>query len=223
MRGPILSLAALLLAGTALGQSVMMPIPKYTSTYSYSGAARGFYFQSPVNFTVVGLRVPDEKKFGKQNVALYGLAAKPSGYTPTASDLLFYSAGQPSSAIIPCNVNIKAGQWFCVLGMCGDATTSHNSYGNGGFKSSISGGPAVTLTRLTFSGNLVTTKGIGRLSAASSGSVGRVEVYVKRQDFAMAKDYGAGTTQTPITGKGQLPLRYTSLDELDGLLHRLRG
>jgi len=198
-----LALTALLLAGTLLGQSIMMPIPPFSSTYSYSSAVRGFCFQTPVNFTILGLRVPDERSHGKQNVAVYQLSAKPNNTTPQKSQMLFYRTGVASSQIIPCQVSLKAGSWVGVLGACGDTSMMYNSYGTGPYNSRIAGGPQVKLERLWMNVNLISSGGIGAMTAAT-GSLGRVEVYVQQQDFAKAEDYGEGTTAVPVSGEAPL-------------------
>jgi hypothetical protein len=55
-----------------------LPIPDFSRTYSTMAGSRGLMFQAPVDFEVTGLRVPDEKKTGKQNVAAYVLASQPT-------------------------------------------------------------------------------------------------------------------------------------------------
>jgi hypothetical protein len=39
-------------------QGTLMPIPPHSSTYN--GNPRGYWFVAPVDFTIVGLRVPDD-------------------------------------------------------------------------------------------------------------------------------------------------------------------
>jgi len=72
MRRSFVVLAVMLLAGlvTAQGQ---LPIPGFSRIWAAS-LTRGFYFQAPVDFTVIGLRVPDESKKGQQFVALQASA-----------------------------------------------------------------------------------------------------------------------------------------------------
>ena len=168
----------LLIAGIASTQT-LIPLPSYSSTFSVSGATRGFYFQTPVDFMVTGLRVPDEKNHGLQNVAVYNMAAKPPAFSATATGgLVFFKAGEPSSNIIPAQIPFKKGDWFGVLGACGDTTIMHNSYGSARFASSVLGQP-VTLLRFITQFNLVTTQGTAPYSNEDSGSISRVEVHVQ--------------------------------------------
>ena len=76
-----------------------------TSTYSAT-RMRGYFFQAPVDFTVVQLRVPDEKAHGTQHAVIFKPIALPPGWsTPTYTPPLFYGTG-PSANLIPCNVPI---------------------------------------------------------------------------------------------------------------------
>ena len=188
------AIAVLLLAGLASGQT-MIPLPNYSGSFSVSSATRGFYFQSPVDFLVTGLRVPDEKKHGKQNVAVYKLAAKAPAYPQSATGgLQFFKAGEPSNNIIPCLVNFKQGEWFGVLGACGDTTIMHNSYGSASYPSQVLGRP-VTLLRFLTQTNLVTAQGNGAYSNEDQGSISRIEVYVQSAVRLAGSGSGApGTT-----------------------------
>jgi hypothetical protein len=170
-----LAIALLLLAGVATAQS-MIPISTYTSTYSYT-RTRGFYFQTPIDFTIVGMRVPDEQKHGTQHVAVFRPAALPPAYPTTAyTPPLFYGTGS-SANILPCQVSFRKGEWVGILGACGDTTVLHNSYGAGPFQSNVLGA-AVTLTRFITQTNLASNQGVNAAYSASTGSIGRVEVYV---------------------------------------------
>ncbi len=205
-----LPLSLLLLAGMATGQT-MIPLPKYKNTYSSASATRGFYFQAPLTFAVVGLRVPDEKKFGKQNVAVYLMNSKPPAYPSKGNNPpVFYKAGVPSANIIPCNIIVHAGQWVGFLGACGDATIMHNSYGTPKFQSNVLGKP-ITLLRFLTQTNLVAQAGKGAYSSEDSYQISRVEVYVKAvQGGATAEDYGQGSNKTSPFGPIPMsPYSYT--------------
>ncbi len=209
MRKFTLPLSLLLLAGLAAGQG-MIPISKFVRTFSSASSTRGFYFQAPVAFTIVGLRVPDEAKFGKQNVAVYLMNSKPPAWSGSATGgLVFFKAGIPSAAIIPCNINVKAGQWVGFLGACGDASIMHNSYGTAKFPSQVLGKP-ITLLRFLTQTNLVAQAGKGAYSSEDAGPIGRVEVYVKGQPAsAKATDYGLGSNK--VSSNGPIPLSKYSM------------
>ncbi|MBN2492526.1 MAG: hypothetical protein JXQ29_16885 [Planctomycetes bacterium] len=198
--------AVLFLAGLA-GAQTMMPIPVFGSTYSSASHSRGFYFQAPIDFTIVGLRVPDERSHGLQNVAVIKPAAKPPAYpTTTTGGYLFYKGGEPSSTIIPCNLSFKKGEFVGVLGACGDATMMYSSYGtpSGPFLSHVLG-VATSIYRFGSQTNLVVVQGQGAYYCIDTGTVSRVEVYV-----AAAGLVGSGTGAPGTT------LRFTLTAPADG-------
>jgi hypothetical protein len=182
-------LALLLLAGITSAQT-MMPISPYSSTYS-STYTRGFHFQAPVDFAIVGLRVPDESNNGKHNVCVYKMPGQPANYPQdTKGFLQFLSFGTSSSLMIPCGISFAKGEWVGILGACGDASRMHNSYGTGAYKSSVLG-TATSISRFGMQANMVANKGnynVWGVPAGSSGSIGRVEVYVAKTSLI-----GAGT------------------------------
>ena len=186
-----------LLAGVA-GAQTMMPIPSYGSSFSSASATRGFYFLSPVDFTIVGLRVPDEKNHGLQNVAVIKPPQKPPAYpTTTTGGFQFYKGGEPSANIIPCSVSVKKGEYVGVLGACGDSTMMHNSYGtpSGAYLSSVLG-VATSIHRFGSQTNLVVTQGQGAYYCIDTGTVSRVEVYVASASVAGSGSGAPGTTIT---------------------------
>jgi hypothetical protein len=194
MRTLILVTALLLLAGLAGAQS-MMPIPPFASTYSYPTHARGFYFQAPIDFTIVGVRVPDEAKHGKQNVAIIKLPLPPTPTNQTGG-LEFYKGGEPSSKIIPCSLPFRKGDWVGILGACGDATMMHNSYGTSStpFASLIPGHPT-KIYRFCTNTNLVVEQGKGAYWA-NVHTIARVEVYVSAAYLDGSGSRWTGTTMT---------------------------
>ena len=106
--------AILLLTGWATAQT-MIPISAYTSTYSAT-RMRGYFFQAPVDFTVVQLRAPDEKAHGTQHVVVFKPTGLPPTWsTPTYTPPLYYGTG-PSANLLNCNIPVNAGAWFGVLG-----------------------------------------------------------------------------------------------------------
>ena len=82
-----LTLSLLLAAATLPAQ---MQIPKFSRTYS-SNYTRGFYFQSPAQIVITGVRVPDEAAGGR--------------------DILLYSAPDNPGAIEPHNGRIHMTVW----------------------------------------------------------------------------------------------------------------
>lgn len=189
MRHSILALA-LGLGGTLAAQT-QMPLPNFTSTFSAAAGTRGFFFQAPISFLIVGLRVPDESAQGVQNVEVQRLPAAPPLYPATATGTtLFYSAGQPSSQILSTAILVNQGDWIGILGACG-TTSMANSYGASPFSSSILGTP-VTISRFLTQTNLASVSNQPH-STENGGSIARVEVYVApTSGYALATPYGAG-------------------------------
>ncbi|MBN2490128.1 MAG: hypothetical protein JXQ29_04695 [Planctomycetes bacterium] len=178
MRIAAVLVTVLLLAGLAAAQA-MVPIPAFGTTYSAS-MTRGLYCQAPVDFTVVGLRVPDEANHGLQNVCLYKHTSAPPAYTGTVPLTPRFSAfGAPSATILPCAVPFRKGDWMMVIGACGDASGLKNSYATppGAFATSIFGA-ATTLYRCGIQSNIITTPPPHPVWSENSGQISRVEVYV---------------------------------------------
>ena len=194
MRKTVLLAALVLLAGLA-GAQTMIPLPAFSNTYSAT-MTRGFYCQAPLDFTVVGLRVPDESKHGKQNVCLYKNASAPPAYSGTVPlTPVFKKFGEPSANIIPCAVNYKKGEWLIVIGACGDASRLHNSYApNGCFQSNVLG-KATTLCRCGIQANLITAATPHAVWSENAFNVSRVEVYVAS---AILAGSGSGSPGTPL-------------------------
>jgi len=171
MKRTTIVIAVLVLAGLATAQT-MIPIPAFSTTYSSSSGTRGFYCQAPLDFTVVGLRVPDETNHGKQNVCLYNHTSAPPAYSQTVPlTPIFSKFGEPSANIIPCAVKYKKGEWLIVIGACGDSSQLRNSYGPSGFQA-----------------NIITATPPHPVWSENAYNVCRVEVYV-----ASATVAGSGT------------------------------
>ena len=193
MRTTMIAMVLLLAEGWVTAQT-MIPLPSYTSTYSAT-RMRGFYFQSPVDFTIVQLRVPDEKNHGTQHAVVFKPTAQPPAFSASAyTPPLFYGTGS-SANTLTCNVPVNKGAWIGVLGGCGDSTVTHSSYGAGLYASNVLG-TACTLARLLTQTNVPVNKGsLASYSSEGAGSIGRVEVYV-------IKGAGANITPTGTAGIG---------------------
>ena len=187
-------IAVLLLAGLATAQT-MVPLPAFGSTFSGSAMTRGFFFQAPVDFTVVGLRVPDEFKDGKQNVVLFNHTAAPPAFSSVANlTPAFLKFGEPSANQIPCAVNYKKGDWLIVIGACGTATM-RNSYAavRGCVMSTIFGQP-ISLCRCGTQFNIVSKVPPYPVWSEVAGNISRVEVYVASASLVGSGTGGIGTT-----------------------------
>lgn len=188
----ISTLVAASFTGVAVAQSAPVDLPAFQSTFSSATLTRGFFFQAPTNFTITGLRVPDEKGHGMQAVAVYKLAGAPPAYpTTTNGTLVFFRDGVPSGQVIPAGVGVNEGEWVGVLGAAGDASIMHNSYGSGPYATSILG-KSVTLTRFITQTNIASNQGVAPVSA-STGSLGRVEMWADGVVLEAAGDLTTGS------------------------------
>jgi len=182
-------LLALAVADIADAQGTMIPIPAFSRTFSSASLTRGFFFQAPVDFTVIGLRVPDESKHGKQNVALFNHTSAPPAWSSTVNlTPKFTKFNEPSANIIPCSVSYKKGDWLIVLGACGDSTTMRNSYGPTGCFGSNVLGNSISICRCGTQYNIITKAPPYPIWSEVAAAVSRVEVYV-----ASAQLTGSGT------------------------------
>ena len=196
MKKVAILITILILAGIAEAQpGTLIPIPAFSRTYS-STMTRGMFCDCPADFTVVGLRVPDETNNGKQNVAIYMSTTAPGRY-PATTPLtpLFFKFGEDAKKIIPCNVPFKKGQFMVVIGACGDASRLHNSYSSSRAFPTTIFGAATTLYRCGTQNNIITLAPPHPVWSEAS-SICRVEVYVQPG----ASIVGSGTAQigTPI-------------------------
>ncbi len=196
MHRPLLLILAL--SAAAAAQGTQIPLPNYTSTWSSANATRGLFFQAPVAFVIVGLRVPDEQNNGTQCVEVRRMTAAPPLYSATANEpQVFYANNVPSTQIIPCSIPFAAGEWVGVLGACG-TTTMLNSYAPNNFASNVLGAP-VTLQRFLTQTNLHTTGGGQPYSTENGGSLARVEIYVTpATGYAAWSSYGTGCGTPPL-------------------------
>ena len=121
----------------------MMPLPAYGSTYT-STQIRGYWFQAPVDFTIVGVKVPTDIGTTAQNVQIIKFAAGPPPVYATSTNAhttLGLWTNVNTTTMIPCNINIKAGDYIAVFGTRASGTNMANSYATpaGPYVSSILG------------------------------------------------------------------------------------
>jgi hypothetical protein len=192
--GPVSRVEIYVIPG--LAPSEMIPLPAFNRTFS-SSMTRGFYTQAPTPFTVVGVRVPDEAKHGKQNVCLYRNASAPPAFSSTVSlSPVFKKFGEPSANIIPCLVPYNKGDWLITLGACGDSTGLKNSYGPTKCAPSAILGQSVSLCRALAQVNIVTAATPHKISSENSFEIGRVELFVSRAGLMGAGTGAVGGSKT---------------------------
>ncbi|HRS54458.1 MAG TPA: PKD domain-containing protein, partial [Bacteroidales bacterium] len=107
------------------------PISICPQVTTYSSMVRGYHFTAPCNFTICGLYVPPDASSGLQSVAVVRFnAGPPPAYSSTTNNFvqLFYQPNWPTNTMIPCNINVSAGQIIGVYGARGGSSMI-NSYG----------------------------------------------------------------------------------------------
>ncbi len=169
-----------LFAGVSTAQAqTMMPIPPHYS--SYTGYVRGYWFVAPVDFYMLGVRVPTDASSAQQSIEVLRLAAAPPVYSTCTSNFtsLGYWPNEPGNNILPMKVLIRAGD---VIGIFGARWTvsgyfnSINSYSSSGnYNTTILGQPTV-LKRFLFQDGIMYQQATC-VSDNSPGQLGRVEMY----------------------------------------------
>ena len=152
----------------------LMPLPGYVRTFT--GNVRGYYFTAPIDFIIVGLRVPDETGAGLQSLEIVRFDGNtpppPFSATTNAFVSLARFVDQPSAVRLVVNIPVRSGE---VIGIYGQASGA-NSYGpNGTFLSEIFGRPT-TLTRSGMQARL-NSGPMANIWSEATGPVSRVEMY----------------------------------------------
>lgn len=122
-------LSGLLLATTLTGQTGVISQPAFSNTYTAS-ATRGFWFQAPIGFTIVGIEVYNEANRPYQCVEVIDLGnAPPPAYPGTLiGTQLFYDNSTPTPGQIPMAVPIVPGQYIGILCGCTDTIGGPTMY-----------------------------------------------------------------------------------------------
>ena len=161
-------------ATTNGGGSGVTPMPAENGSIS-GGLSRGYFFTSPSNFNITGLRVPATGG-STQNIAVIKFipAVDPPVYPTVTNDfvVLFITQNNPSLGVIPVNIPIAAGDIIGVLGTMG--STDYNSYATSPATTTIDG-QTVTISRMGMQFGLSTTAPID-IWQEIGGSISRVEL-----------------------------------------------
>ena len=153
-------------------------LPANTSTYT-SAQARGYWFTSPTNTIITGLRVPTDIGTSNQFIYLVKWGSTPPTFPTTASNytVLGKYLDVPGLDTVKCGIPIYTGDIIGVLGVRGTTAVASStmSYAPGGFVASISG---FTTTLYRFMDQTdITTNNIGPLCEGGIGSLARVEMF----------------------------------------------
>ncbi|HSH93952.1 MAG TPA: putative Ig domain-containing protein, partial [Roseimicrobium sp.] len=160
---------------------VQVPLPPQTTTFA--GLTRGYWFTAPTTFILTAVQVPTDASTGAQSIAVLKLNAAPPTYPSTTNTFttLFLTQNNPSTGIIPVNIQINQGDVIGLLGWRGGA----NSYGTAPYSTQILG-QNVTFSRFGMQYSLDSTLPQSVWTDTSTGSLSRVFMYV------------SGTTNVPI-------------------------
>ena len=191
-------LASLALAGTAFAQTGVISQPAFSNTYT-AGATRGFWFQAPIGFTIVGIEVYNEAAKPYQCVEVIDLGnAPPPAYPGTmVGTQLFYNNSTPTPGQIPMAVPITPGQYIGILCGCTDTiggTTMYNSYSvtPGPYNQTVLGQP-ITLDRFGTQFSIASTGGNQPVWQETGFSISRCDVYVSSGgNYAQKISFGGG-------------------------------
>ena len=148
----------------------------FGSDYSSSMGTRGYWFTAPVNFTIVGLRVPTDVGTDVQNIEVVRMNSAVPSFPTTSNDFvsLVYLHAVPGTSFITVNIPVQSGQIIGIMGARG-TTTQHNSYSTVNPVASSIGGQPVNLTRFGFQFNLWSEQ-VHDVWTESGGSIARVEM-----------------------------------------------
>jgi len=170
---PMLALLLALFSFQNSFAQTLMPLPPHATVYSPT--VRGYWFTAPVDFTIVGLRIPPEAGTGAQYMQVIRIndpvpvvfAANSTNFTSLA-----YINAAPNGVIQTVNIQVAAGDKIGIFG----SADLNNSYGTVTGPTNIDGNP-VTLARILYQGNIMTA-GIPNYSTEpTSASISRVEMY----------------------------------------------
>lgn len=138
----------------------MIPIPPAGSTF---GLTRGYWFTSPTDFTIVGVRVPTDVTGAYQSAQILLLPSPPPSYSANTNTFtsLGYWQNVNSTTVISTAIPIYTGNVIMVLGARSTSNstatcTNTNSYGpyTGTYYPSSVCGSSMNLTRAGFQDNI---------------------------------------------------------------------
>lgn len=206
-------LTVCLLAAAVPAQQI--PLPAFDNTYS-APQSRGYWFQAPVDFVIVGVRVPDETGAGVQAVEIVDFGAAPPTFPlTTTANQLFRATSQPSATPVTTSIPVHAGQFVGVLGGCGTTVQASSQAAAGTFASHVFGYP-LTLTRLGTAANIHNFAGNPPCWAEAAGPIARVELTVApAPGYAYATPFGTGCYDLSRSCYEVFPIPSTF--DLDGL------
>ena len=111
--------------GTDHAYQSCMPAAICPQVTTFSSNVRGYFFTSPVAFTICGLFIPTDASTAAQSIEVLRFdSIAPPAYPAFINKFvsLFYTAFDTSSSMIPCNIPVSAGDTIGVYGARGNTT-----------------------------------------------------------------------------------------------------
>ncbi len=184
----------LLLSSTASYSQTAVALPPQSSTYS--GIVRGYYFTSPVDFTICGIYVPTDASVAAQSMEIVRFTAGPPPAYPGTTNAftnLFYQALYAPNNMISVNVPVANGD---VMGIYGCRGVSVNSYGSPNPAPTTIMAAPVSLYRsgMQFDLSTQTMHDIWTEAFPNSNYIGRVFIY-----YGCCNAPTGGTLTGPVT------------------------
>ncbi len=149
------------------------PMPPEDSPFAFN--TRGYWFTSPIDFTIIGLYVPEPINGNTQNIAVlhFDNQIPPPAY-PTVTNAfttLYITQNNPAVGVIPVNIQIFAGD---VIGILATRGLNTNSYAVGPYVTDIDGN-AVSVMRMGMQFELSSVLPID-IWEEPGGSISRCEI-----------------------------------------------
>lgn len=185
-----------------------LDLPPYVSTFSSSIRTRGYFFQAPIDFQIVGLNVPNEANEALQNVEVFIMDSQPPEFGASSSGgSVFYANMAPEDQVIATDICVPAGKWVGILGATG-TTTMNNSYGAGCVGSSIDGQP-IELRRFLTQQSIANAQTRQYSANGCTGQIARVDLfYVPESSECPASALGDISAMLESNNKDVMELSY---------------
>src|SRR5690606_21424510 len=105
------ALAVVSVVSGNLAAQTQMPIPPHSTTFS--GNVRGYWFTTPVDITIVGVRVPTDATTGPQSVevVIFDPGVTPPSYSAVTNSFTsaFRQIGVATTTMMATNIQVPAG------------------------------------------------------------------------------------------------------------------
>lgn len=153
--------------------AALMDLPPHDR--SYTGNTRGYWFTAPSDFTISGLRVPEDASTADQHIEIIRFnSGAPPIFSGTTNDFVSLGRwiGVAGSSVIACNIAVSTGDVIGILGVRGNT----NSYSTDGPHNSTINGNPVVLTRMGMQYQLAGTPAQNVWQEPGS-PISRVELY----------------------------------------------